>query len=415
MCQLTLIHGRSDVARVLLPNLTLSNSIDNNKDGHGYFVIPTMIWRTIDPGNKIVFEDEYHDSLKEYIGDRKEVAIISHVRSASYKFRDMLDVEHTHPFQCGNLVLMHNGTLIPKDSKLEIDNTIDSYWFTQYLASIVGKEKLTPEHIAKAMEEFIGKFALFIVDMKQPNKIFIAKGKIATLYETTIVDGRNKILARVLNTSKQNLHFSSLPMYWRAFKSTSLKINEPKELDDESIYIYDINKAELIKSDVTIEEETTSTTTTIHIDGRFMGQQGAYSGYDHWSEENSYGAPKTLDSMIDKISDMAFKMKLRFTDVNLLFSIVCGSSIMFADKMDVQIFHKFMNLLMEEYDNRVGKKLPNWTLIQQSFYNEFPHGTGLEIYEKTNLNFPWFLQSGSRIKNVSNRIKAGSFNWETAG
>ena len=413
MCQLTLIHGRSDLARVLLPNLTLSNSVDNNKDGHGYFVIPTMIWRTIDPGNRIVFEDEYHDSLREYIGDQKQVAIISHVRSASYKFKDMLDVEHTHPFQCDNLVLMHNGTLVPKDKKLEIDNTIDSYWFTKHLASVVGEEMLTPEHIAEAMEDFIGKFALFIVDMKQPEKIFIAKGRIATLYETTIVDGRNKILARVINTSKQNLQYSSLPMYWRAFKSTSLKINEPEELDDESIYIYDIKKSELIKSDVAIEEETSTAVTVIH-DGRFMGQ-GAYSDYDQWSGANNYGAPKTLDSMIDKISDMAFKMKLKFTDVNLLFGIVCGSSIMFADKMDVEIFHKFMNLLMDEYDNRVGKKLPNWTIIQQAFYNEFPHGTGLEIYEKTNLNFPWFLQSGSRIKNVSTRIKAGSFNWETTG
>jgi len=35
MCQLTMLHGRTDVVKVMLPNLTYHNALAQNKDGHG--------------------------------------------------------------------------------------------------------------------------------------------------------------------------------------------------------------------------------------------------------------------------------------------------------------------------------------------------------------------------------------------
>jgi predicted glutamine amidotransferase len=388
------------------------NAHDNNKDGLGYFVIPDMIHRTTESGTVAVYHNEYHDDLRSYIGDSKETAIISHVRAASLQFKDLMELEHTHPFQIGKLIVMHNGTLEAKDEKHEIEDMIDSYWYTHRLATIVGKKKLTPMHIKEAMEDFTGKFALLIVDMAQPETLFIAKGRMAYLYKSTIKDSRGRLLANILNTSKQNIQYCPARMYWKAMRGNNLTIEEPVELDDESIYIYDIPSKEMVKTDVEIKEESSVIVHRHHPASDFnRGMMSAYEDDYNWGSD--YVSPRDIDKQIDKISDLAFSMKLKFTDINLLFSLVCGSSIMFADKEDVSLFYDFMKELENEHNNRVGKKLANWTIIQQSFYDKYPNGSSVEIYEKTDLAFPWFLQSGSRIKYVSNRIKSGYFNWET--
>ncbi len=59
-----MLHGRTDVVKVMLPNLTYHNAIANNKDGHGYFVVPKMIWRTVGEGNEAVFKDQYMIKLR---------------------------------------------------------------------------------------------------------------------------------------------------------------------------------------------------------------------------------------------------------------------------------------------------------------------------------------------------------------
>jgi predicted glutamine amidotransferase len=405
-----MLHGRSDVVKVMLPNLTYHNALANNKDGHGYFVVPKMIWRTIEEGNEVVFKDKYMANVEEFIDGDKETTIISHVRAASFKFKELVDIENTHPFQVDNLILMHNGTLATDNEDLEIEKQIDSVWFIQHLADIVKGRKLNPTHIVKAMEEFTGKFAFLIVDMKQPTKIFVVKGRTADLYYTTIRDGRNKVLATAINTSENNLKFSYAPMYWRAIKGTKLIIQEPEELDDESIYIYDTETSELVKTGFEIKEETTVTTT------QRMYPRGG-DGEDHWHPQmgyhSGYVSPASIDTMIDKISNLAFTMRLGYTEINLIFQLLFNTPLLFAEKEHIEPFLDTLEIIAKEYSNRVGKKLEKWQTIKNSYDYDFPHGNAIDIYNRTGIVFPWFLQSGSGIKRVSSRVKGGNFNWAT--
>ncbi len=413
MCQLTMIHGRTDVVKIMLCNLTLHNALSNNKDGHGYFIVPRMIWRTIVEGNKAVQEPDYITDLEEFIEDDKETAVISHVRAASYKFKDLINIDNTHPFQVDNIILMHNGTLTPEDDELEIKDRIDSLWFTEHLAKIVNNKKLTPAHITKAMEDFTGKFAFLIVDMKQPTKIFVVKGRTADLYYTTIRDGRNKVLATVINTSGANVEYSYSPMYWRLIKGTKLVIEDPEELDDESIYIYDIETSILTKTDQEIKEETTVTTTTrtYPVSNLRNGRNIMIPGYD----DVDHVTHESVDEIIDIISNLAYSMDLGLTEMNLIFQLLFTTPILFAEKEHVIAFRDTMEIISADFSNRVGKKRPKWDQIKNSYYYSNPDGNALEIYQRTGINFPWFIQSGSRIKSVSNSVKSGNYNWQTTG
>ncbi len=412
MCQLTLIHGRTDLCKVLLPNLTMNNASDGNKDGHGYFVVPKMMWRTTTSGIEAVFDERYIPRLEEFIEDDKKTTIVSHVRSASYKFKDLVNIENTHPFQVDNIILMHNGTLSTKNEKLEIEDHIDSLWFTQHLASIVKGKNLKPSHISKAMKEFTGKFAFLIVDMQQPTKIFVARGKTADLYSTTFKDGRNRVLATVINTSDDNLKLSSVPMYWRAFRGTSLKIEEPKILDEESIYIFDTKTGVLKKTRESIEENNTiSSVTRVHPNiGPYNDDHdyGLHMGYGHGRFHNSVG----MDTMIDKISNLAFTMRLGYTEMNLIFQMLFNIPMLFATKDHIEPFLDTLELIAGEYGKRVGKKLAKWQRISTAYYYTFPEGNSLDLYNRTGLIFPWFMQSGGEIKHVSSSIRSGNFNWE---
>jgi len=366
-------------------------------------------------GTEAVFQDRYMENLEGYIEKDKETCVISHVRAASFKFKDLVNIENTHPFQVDNLVLMHNGTLSTEDEELEIDDLIDSVWFIQNLANVVKGKKLTPAHIAKAMEPFTGKFAFLIVDMLQPTKVFVVKGKTAELFYTTIRDGRNKVLATAINTSKGNLHYSYATMYWRAIKGTKLVIEEPEALDDESIYIYDIETSVLTKTDQEIKEKTTITSTQrMHPasfnedDDYWMRGHGSHSGYI-----DNFVSSKSVDAMIDKIANLGFTMRLGYTEMNLIFQLLFHTPMLFAEKEQVISFLETLELIGADFGNRVGKKLVKWESIKSSYNWEFPEGNTLDIYNRTGIVFPWFLQSGSGIKRVSSSVKGGNFNWAT--
>ena len=412
MCQLTMLHGRTDVVRTFLPNLTFSNALDGNKDGHGYFVVPTMIWRTIDKGKETVFEEDYIKRLEGFLEGQKQSTIISHVRAASFKFNKLIDIENTHPFQADNIVLMHNGTLTAKDEKFEIEDQIDSFWFVRRLADIVNRKKLTPEHIKKAMEDFTGKFAFLIVDMRQTDKIFVVKGKTADLYYTKVRDGRNKILATIINTDDDNIELSSVPLYWRAIKGSKLVIDKPEELDDESIYIFDMKTSTLTKTDVKIEEENTVSSTT-----RVNPAQGHQHGLNEWGRpfngyEDGYLNATSIDEMIDKISNLAWTMRLNYTELNLIHQLLFNIPLIFAEKNHIEPFLDTLEILASEFGKRVGKKLMKWQTIKNSYFHSVPNGSAIDVYSQTNLEFPWFMNSGSGLKNVANRVKSGSFNWK---
>ena len=91
MCQLSFLQGDARIVKAMLGNLTLLNSNDNNKDGHGFYMFNPIgkYYRSKNAGHELVFDDKYWDVVDSCVEDNKEVAMLSHVRSASVGFKEI--------------------------------------------------------------------------------------------------------------------------------------------------------------------------------------------------------------------------------------------------------------------------------------------------------------------------------------
>ncbi len=143
-------------------------------------------------------------------------------------------------------------------------------------------------------------------------------------------------------------------------------------------------------------------------DDYWMRGHGSHSGYI-----DNFVSNKSVDAMIDKIANLGFTMRLGYTEMNLIFQLLFHTPMLFAEKEQVISFLETLELIGADFGNRVGKKLVKWESIKSSYNWEFPEGNTLDIYNRTGIVFPWFLQSGSGIKRVSSSVKGGNFNWAT--
>lgn len=418
MCQLTFLHGDSDFVRPLLASLTLLNAQDNNKDGHGYFVLPDHLWKIAKSGTEVVCDDTYYDKLEEVIGDRKQISIISHVRSASFNHKEVC-IDNTHPFLMGHLVLAHNGTLTAGAGKkdLELENKIDSFWFLSHLVSIVGKANLKPFHIVKAMESFDGKFAFLLFDTHQPTKVFIVKGRAAKLHHSVVKDGAGNIVVHLINTDDDNIVKSILPYWYRAITKQKMEIEKPESFEDESIWIFDTKNTTLTKCEEKILETSAPIrvyeTTEFPRGGRVWDSgddediMSGFGGYRHTPRENS--SAKNVN-FVDEICLAAFDMNLTIYELNYLCELYTGDSFLYMDGKNLEDFHKFFTDRMKAlYANQRGSsKRVIWELIKKTWRETYPDTNEmLEIYASTKIRFPWFTESKNGLKHVPIGIKTG--------
>lgn len=407
MCQLTFLHGQTSLVKGILGNLTLMNSAGNS-DGHGFY-FPSPIkkyYKTKLSGGDKVFQTNYWDRIESCIGDLEEVALLSHVRSASINHK-IINAENAHPHQVGSIILMHNGTLEPDDIELEIEDRIDSYWYTKALAEIVGRKHLKPKHISEAMEKFRGKFAFLIADTKQPDIIYVVKGKSASLGYANYIDDEGKNICFALNTMKKNLETITLPMFWRAITSGGIHLSEkPVELEDESIYVYDIPKGSLILTDESVKERATVHRTSV--------SRGAYSGLGYRDNDGytSYQSASSEGRLIYELCNGASDMILSFSELNHMFLLLHGCSILYASGEEIKTMASFIEKLRKTWETNSNKKKETvWREALQEFSEKSPDLPIMHLYNlDSKLRFPWFLNSVKGLKNVRSRVKTWSNN-----
>jgi predicted glutamine amidotransferase len=425
MCQLTFLHGDSDFVRPLLASLTLLNAQDNNRDGHGYFILPDHLWKIPKSGSEVVCDDSYYDKLEEAIGDRKQVSIISHVRSASFNHKEIC-IDNTHPFVIGHLVLAHNGTLTADDKskELELENKIDSFWFLSHLATLVGKANLKPFHIVDAMKSFNGKFAFLIFDTRQPTKVFIVKGKSAKLHHTVVKDGAGNVVVHLINTDDDNITKSILPHWYRAITKQTMVIEKPESFDDESIWVFDTKSGTLTKCEEKIIETSVPATTHEYSRGGRVWDSGddddMMSGYG-FGQRFVHSNPSTLTDtkakLVDDICMAAFEMNISIYELNHICELFTGDSFLYLEGKDLEEFHKFFTSRMKALfaNQRGSSKRAIWELIKKKWRETYPDTIELlEIYANANIRFPWFTESKSGLKHVPIGIKTGKIHRKPA-
>ena len=128
MCQLTLIDimPETKLAKATIRSLTEINSVgilkyspQNNEDGFGYMTFSKAPFITKSEKCAIEWWAENQDEFQRTVRNANG---IYHVRSASKNIRTLYQKD-AHPFNVGNIILAHNGTLDDAD-KLKDDKEL---------------------------------------------------------------------------------------------------------------------------------------------------------------------------------------------------------------------------------------------------------------------------------------------------
>jgi len=391
MCTLSLIHGEPNLAKTVLTNIALLNACDGNKDGFGVFCVEKKeTWKYPGDADKIILSNDFLAVLDNMCDGLKKVTFLVHTRAASFGFK-VINTDNTHPFFINNVSLMHNGTLEPKDDNLKIKEKIDSFWFLNHLTNKLGKQVLTAKYIAETYEDFSGRFAFLIYDHKQDNQVFVIKGKMTDLFRATICDEAGKELCFVINTDDDNLVSMIFPHFMRTLGLPTIKISQPEKLNDNSIYTFNIISGKLQRCKTEITERVITTT--------------AWSSRS-WYPQSSRATQQVV-GITGKIATLSFEMNLSFSELNYLYYLSTGDTILSADYKDLSYFYSIFAPMKALYGTNKGeKKLAVWTGIKKLFFdeNKSKNITCLDIYDTNKLQFPWFLNSKRTLKSVSSRL-----------
>lgn len=413
MCQLTLIDIKPEtkLAKATIRSLTEINSVgiikespQANEDGFGYMTFSKAPY--ISKSNKCAI-DWWTENQDEFQKTVRNANGIYHVRSASRNIRT-LHQKDAHPFNVGNVTVIHNGTLeetkelkddkklqklfpVTKDDKNVVIPMIDSEKYARILAHVVGdNNRLKPEDLVNAMSYFTGSFALIVHDIKQPSKVFIARGKTKKLHQAIIYNGDEKI-GLILNTGEWELfHWARIvKMIAKEYLGIKLKILV-EELDEDSIYVYRIGSYKKLETCHEIKENRVIYRHVQRADTIPASQAGFRGPHHHHTSHTDIPAWKC-------VADLAMELNLSLRELMIISEITLGQCVhtLTPEKMDIllQILEELKN-----YDFGGRYKLWNKWLIEAEI-------SSLYGYKVSGLDFPFMLTAKKGIKSKIKKVK----------
>lgn len=148
---------------------------------------------------------------------------LGHLRAAT---KGVVNLENCHPFNYGDIIGCHNGTLtnwelLKLEHQLDDNIEMDSKIFFDYLSK---------NDDYKILEEFSGAANVLWVDKKQPRKLFIFKHKERTLFRGQINNEEGKIM-----------YISSVEKGLKAIGCTNIKAFKDQ-------YLYEIVDGLIVKT-----------------------------------------------------------------------------------------------------------------------------------------------------------------------
>ena len=319
---------------------------------------------------------------------------MAHVRLASNK--TTISKENSHPFSGKRIVLAHNGKLEPKDIK-DVDKTkVDSCLFLEKFEEFwEDKSDLElPDALSKFMEGWEGKFAFIIYDLVT-KKYYIVRGESADLHWAK-VNGK-----LVVNTNKKDLDLglTMLSQLNQILNKTTLEISEIKEVEKNTISLFDPKESSLIN--VGIIKENKINWTNAFYGGSWETLE---SGVQVWGY-NPVGTKIAKDTMSDELTTLdRFMVKTLFTieELEMLCFVTMGGSLIELSADSWQLFYKTILKTLEDKPStrqkRIWKKFKTALLVEKAYEN--------------GLNFPWMLNSKVVLENLFEKLnnKSGESN-----
>jgi len=403
MCQLTLIDFSSQrIAKHTIKHLSVLNHLGvgtgSNHDGFGCMLFSNGV---ITKSEKSSYLWWWEDGNK-FLEENRNVNGIYHVRAASISNSTTKNKkEYSHPFELGNLVLAHNGTLdfirygAPDTDEIEPlinikdKDFIDSQEFLIALNYLMGNSLLTANHIKTAMKNFYGVFAFLIYDKRQPKDVFVVRSSGKKLFKLEIKI-EDKPWGILINTGEFELEYISDVILSLCEVAGIKNIDFIKtEVPKESIHLYKIGSF-VLNTKLDKIEETTRVYKTPASSSR--SQMVPYSG----SPSNNYSAYKKNESYIEEL--VAFMKSSLFTlsEFNLLAELIYGKTIYVFEKSDMKEFSELLGMYKKVLN---GGRKKAWRDILGSLNKK----SGAEFYKKTGIEFPWFLNSKKELQKARNK------------
>lgn len=394
MCQLSYFNTGSDELNREL--FILASSLGATVHKHG--------WGVINPNGES-FKSDIPANLclnsGEFVG---EICgpLMGHIRLASANVP--VSEKNSHPFDINDIFQLHNGTLIPNDSKkhnveedVEVINdknvkTIqkvrrsDSLVFLEYLA--VKYHEAEGDFIKalnNAMKDFHGKFA-FIYFLKNTGERFIVRGKTADLHILYFKESKEKgakITGYAVNTSKDVLELSVIILsnLRQTRGEPPLYFEQAKLLKEETIFVpeqFDLKEVGQIKEGSTV------------IYPHNWDDEDYFSAYTRVgtgkSDKNSSNSMADVDVVkyASEIFSFAKDFSMNIYEIQALWSRAYNCSLLEAEKAHMKHFvTKILATLRSSTTKAIRKR------IYSLCAGNFP----IELYFKEGIEFPWMVNS----------------------
>ena len=335
MCQLTYSNLHDPYLNSLMVYFLSTIGSEKHDDGCGIICSDNTIWKTEKPANKI---SNLGTILDQVIRDNKPVPF--HIRMATYGIE--ITQENAHPFDGKHFILMHNGTLLPRNGEEPKDKKKDSDSL-KFLMALDGAKDKKPKSTFKeifnhAMENFAGKFA-FIIREKETGKDFIIRGRTAELWITNIKQD-DKSIGYVINTNDLTLK-SALFQFLNVaslMNSNKYECSEPVLLKAETIFLAE---------DMNIKEIGI----TIEFTPVVKKEEKAIVPFvrDRENFKRDKSADIILSSDIGKIIRVSVKIYefldshcMSLLDLQTMFKMMGGISLLEVTKEDLDMFVDYM-------------------------------------------------------------------------
>jgi predicted glutamine amidotransferase len=387
MCQLTLLDiSDQKLARALIRPLTELNTLGvegtANNDGFGYmtFAKAGEVFKSKDSA-----QEWWPENQKEFNKRHRNINGIYHVRAASYTNKKYIEDQFSHPFNLGNIVLAHNGTLTyqkngPDKDKLKAipDDLIDTQEFV-FALEVLRKndEVLTADHINKTLKNFTGVFAFLMWDKLQPKKIFIVRDDIKTLFKMQLFND-GKPFGIIVNTKEWELEYI-VNIIGSIGKLLGHNLTYTIEkLTDMSIFEYKMGSYEIGEKIGTIVKPTF-----------VMGQTNnrARTTPYTWQDDRPYL----------NVTEHMLKLQLTYTEILVMSEVIFNKSILVFDKDEMDEFAEILEELEKKHNHR--NRMKAWANLRK----KTPKIDRMDLYEKFDLEFPFFFNSKSHLKKAEKR------------
>jgi|GEM_PF-3998468 len=376
MCQLTYASLNCPIInRIYIANQLLVNTDGVfHKDGFGIFHDWKMEKRLLAPS----VLNNFGKILNEVITGNYPV--MAHVRQATTTngFKSVT-LDHTHPFRNKNYVLAHNGTLEFKDTKKmrgkEYKNLIDSQIFLHRLSENRNKnknrDKNFPQLLKLTMDEFRGKFAFIIFDIKQ-KRFYISRGRTAKLFISFLFRDKSEHVGFVVNTDREDLEtaLKLTVQNYSAMSGEELTTSRIEILKEESTFV--TTELGLTK----VEDIKETNIPVIQVTARGLLVPGSTGYYNAWGLEDAGGAQfigaseQTVkeDKLIKEFLDEALRLNLTLEELDELFLCSLGTRILELKPDDlIHMQDDILPLLKKEWE--ISKRV-EWLRISSPLFQQ---------------------------------------------